>query len=262
MVLPISPNVDNLYKGGGHVYLADRDEDGNPKGLVDCGNAPVFEGQPDVTYDEHFSSLVANFEKDVSRADQVAMKYTGELEEYSIHNLNIAVLGDEPHAISQLSGSGIEADLITVDRLDAWYKTGSKNITVQSLEDADENPYEEGADADFIVDAEKGWIKPLSTGTITVGMVLIATITRTNWAAEEVRPLVNPTIEKYLHFYGNPKSGPLLEAEIWKCRVTIKAAFPLISKDYGKIGFEVEVLSDRGNHTGTPFGRIRATVAA
>ena len=258
--LPISPNVDNLYKGGGALYLAARDANGNPKGMVHLGNAPDFSLQPEVSYDEHRSSLTSEFEKDVSKADEIGMKGSFSLEEYSAHNLNIAVLGDDVHAVSQLSGSGIEAAPVTIDRLDVWYPLGSKGITVESLVDEDETEYDE--DVDFEVDAEKGWIKPLSTGDIAVGMVLTAVITRTAWAAEEIRPLTNPTIEKYLHFYGDPSTGPVIEAELWKVRLTIGAEFPLITQDYGKIPCTFEVLSDRENHADTPFGRVRLTQAA
>jgi hypothetical protein len=260
MVLPLEPTTQNLYKGGGAIYLADRDANGNPKGLVHMGNGPVFGAQPQVTYDEHRSALTARFEKDISEADELGMIYNGEFEAYSIHNMNLAVLGDGVHAVSQLSGSGIEAAPVTIDRLDAWYPTGSKGITVESLVDEEDTEYDEGVD--FEVDSEKGWIKPLSTGSITVGMVLTAIVTRTAWAAEEIRPLTNPTIEKYLHFVGNPAKGPLIEAEIWLVRITIKAEFPLITQDYGKIPFEFEVLSDRANHPDTPFGRYRLTQAA
>jgi hypothetical protein len=249
MSLPVPPSVENLYKGGGAIYLADRDDDGEPKGMVHLGNAPMFEGQPNVEYDEHFSSLVGTFEKDVSQADTVGFSFSGELEEYSPHNMNIAVLGDGVHDVSQGSGS-VEAQAITVDRLDAWYKTGYHNI---------DNVVVDGyvEDTDYEVDKTNGLIKPLSTGGISEDEELDVDFEYTAWDAEEARPLTNPTIEKYLHFIGDPKRGPLMEAEIWKVRITINAAFPIITPDYGKIPFTLEVLSDRANHPDTPFGRFR-----
>jgi hypothetical protein len=253
MTLPISPSTQNLYKGGGAIYLADRDDDGEPKGMVHLGNAPMFEGQPNVDYDEHFSSLVGTFEKDVSQADTVGFSFSGELEEYSPHNMNIAVLGDGIHAVSQGSGS-IEAMAITVDRLDAWYKTGYHNIDNVVV-----TGYTEGTD--YEVDTVNGLIKPLSAGSIAVDEELDVDFTYTAWTAEEVRPLENPTIEKYVHFIGNPKRGPMIDAEIWLARITINAAFPIITPDYGKIPFTLEVLSDRANHPSTPFGRFRFSEA-
>jgi hypothetical protein len=245
--LPISPDVDNLYKSGGAIYLADRNTDGTPKGMVHMGNTPNFGGQPEVTDTEHRSSLTSEFELDVSEADEISKKGSFDLEEYSPHNMNIGVLGDGVHELSQ--GSGYEpAKAITVDRLDAWYDLGKRNVSGVAIAGHDEN--------DFDVDAEGGRVFVKSSGTITKDEELNASFSYTAWAAEEVRPLTNPTLIKYLYFCGDPASGPIIEAELWKVRITINAEFPLITREYGKLPCSYVVLSDRENHPDTPFGRV------
>ena len=90
----VEAHSTDLYTLGKGVLYFDRfDEDGNPTGIRDLGNAPNFTLTPTVETLEHFSSREGLKKKDltVNLSIGITAKFT--LEEYDKENLAMALLG-------------------------------------------------------------------------------------------------------------------------------------------------------------------------
>jgi len=91
-----SPNVKNYYIGKGKVFFRKSGD----SDFRDVGNAPVFELAPNITKLDHFSSRQGVKTKDRSVVTEKSATLNVTLDEWTIENLQLALLGDEPEQVS------------------------------------------------------------------------------------------------------------------------------------------------------------------
>lgn len=90
------PNTSNYYIGKGIVsFRKSGDSD-----FRDLGNATVFEFAPNITKLDHFSSRTGVKTKDRSVVTEKSATINLTLEEWTIENLQLALLGDQPEQVS------------------------------------------------------------------------------------------------------------------------------------------------------------------
>lgn len=90
------PNTSNYYIGKGIVSFKKSGQDN----YRDLGNATVFEFAPNITKLDHFSSRTGVKTKDRSVITEKSATINLTLEEWTIENLQLALLGDNPEQVS------------------------------------------------------------------------------------------------------------------------------------------------------------------
>ena len=91
-----APNTSNYYIGKGIVSF----KKSGDSTYRDLGNATIFEFAPNITKLDHFSSRTGVKTKDRSVVTEKSGTINLTLEEWTIENLQLALLGDQPEAIS------------------------------------------------------------------------------------------------------------------------------------------------------------------
>lgn len=91
-----SPNPGNYFIGKG---IASFKKSGDST-FRDLGNASVFEFAPNITKLDHFSSRTGVKTKDESVVTEKSATLNITLDEFTIENLQLALMGDQPEAVS------------------------------------------------------------------------------------------------------------------------------------------------------------------
>ena len=89
----MTASTNNYLLGKGILYFDRFDDAGLPTGEVDLGNCPAFSLQPTVETLDHFSSRSGLKVKDKSVTVQAGLTAKFTLEEFSLANLAMALLG-------------------------------------------------------------------------------------------------------------------------------------------------------------------------
>src|ERR1019366_7240650 len=84
-----SPNIGNYYIGRGLVSIQLLGENA----YVPCGNSPQFEFMAKVTSLDHFSSMTGVKVKDFTAVTEISGSLTMVLEEFTVRNMGLALLG-------------------------------------------------------------------------------------------------------------------------------------------------------------------------
>ena len=107
--MPAAPSIDNYYIGKGVVYWT---PDGGTE--RDLGNVPEFEFTPNLEKLDHFSSRQGVRSKDRSVTVEKSATVRIVLEEWSLDNLVLALMGDTPAANVD---TNMEFNVMAVDEL-------------------------------------------------------------------------------------------------------------------------------------------------
>lgn len=247
-----TPNPQNYFLGKGSLYFARYDENGNIiKGERHLGNAPDFKISVSVDKKEHFSSQTGLAEKDTEVITGVNATLSFTLEEYTLENLTLALLGEEG-LITQSAGSNTE----NRTAYKGYYlNLPHRNISNVSVSDGT-HTYTENVD--YRVDEEIGRIFILPQGNIADGTNITISYNYGEFTARTAQALKNAKIEGFLHFipakdqYGDNR----YEAEIWKVSLAMNGDLGFISDDWGKIEFTGTIIKDELNHPDEPYFRL------
>ena len=107
--MPAAPSIDNYYIGKGTVHWT-------PEGGVerDLGNVPEFEFSPEIEKLDHYSSRQGVRSKDRSVTVEKSATLRLVMEEWSLDNLVMALMGSAPEA--NIDGNQ-EFNLLAVDEV-------------------------------------------------------------------------------------------------------------------------------------------------
>ena len=249
-----APNVLNYLLGRGKLYLA-RLVDGVNMGEMDVGNVTAFTVNPAVEMLDHFESMSGVKDKDMSVVTTIGMTGKFTTDEYSRNNLMLALFGSTEQTIQQATGHQINAPILA--RLDKWVKLPHRNLDAASVvvtNVAGTVTYILGTD--YNVDTDVGRIFAIDGGAITEGQTLHVDYNYNSTEYPLVEAIETDGIECLVRFVGDPQSGPVYEAELW--RVSMKPASELgfISDEWAKMDFEFECLKDTAGHPDHPWGRV------
>ena len=107
--MPAAPNINNYYIGKGKVYWT---PDGGAE--RELGNVPEFEFTPSLEKLDHYSSQAGVRSKDRSVVLEKSAQLRIVMEEWSVENLALQLMGDTPAD----NGSGdMEFDLLAEDEI-------------------------------------------------------------------------------------------------------------------------------------------------
>lgn len=145
MAGPASPDIRNYYIGKGRVSFK---PDGAPN-FIDMGNCPSYEVTPDITKLDHFSSRSGVKKKDRSVATEVAATVALTLDEYTLENLRLALLGS---AVTTVAGK-TRIELLDVAEIKGQMKfEGANDVGSRFTLTLNQVSFNAGAGVQFISD--------------------------------------------------------------------------------------------------------------
>jgi hypothetical protein len=250
--MPPSPSTENYTLGKGKLYFA-RLVDGVNMGEIDLGNTPAFTLSPVIESLDHFESMAGIREKDKSVDITVGLTGKFALDEYSVENIRLALLGTTAATYTQPTGHQVNEPMTA--RLGNWVKLSRVLIhTVTVTNSTGLITYIRGTD--YSVDEPNGRILAIVGGGITDGEALLVDF---NFDACEY-PLVNlietSNVEGLIRFVGDPAVGQSWHLVLWKAKLKPTGDIPLISEEWGQLEFEFEALRDAANYPNSPWGQL------
>ncbi len=246
--MPASPSTENYLYGKGEVLFKPT----GGSGYLHLGNCPAYGLNVELEKAEHYSSMAGTKEKDFSKVTQKTVKSSITMEELSVQNLNLVLMGGTVATAPQES-STITGEEVTVV-LDQYVpiSDGKLRLSDITVADAASDPtatYEEGTD--YIINREAGLIMALSSGSITTNCFVTATVAAVTTST--IKALTESSSSGELYFVGNPDLGPKWQVKGWKVELSLSGEIPFIGDDVSQITVEAEFQADRANHPDAPF---------
>jgi hypothetical protein len=246
--MPVSPSTENYLYGKGEILFKPTGE----TGYMHLGNCPAFALNVEFEKAEHYSSMAGTKEKDLSKVIQKTVKSSITMEELSVQNMNLVLMGGTVAETSQTESEidGLEVTVAT-DRF-VPISDGKLRLSDVIVADAATTPtttYTEGVD--YILNREAGLIMALSSGSITTSCFVTATVNAVTKST--LSPLSQSSVSGELYFVGNPDLGPHWQVRGWKVELSLSGEIPFISDDIAQITVEAEFQADRANHSDAPF---------
>lgn len=243
-----TPSTENYLYGKGEVLF----KKSGDTGYMHLGNCPAFGLTVELEKAEHYSSMSGSKEKDLSKVIQKTVTSSITMEELSVQNLNLVLMGGTctptEQATSELSDVEVTVDpgkFVPIST--GKYPLSSIVATDGAAED--EVTYTEGTD--YIVNEGSGMIMALSSGSIATKCYVSATVDAVT--VSTVKALANSSVSGELYFVGNPDLGPTWQVKGWDVELTLSGELPFIGDDISQITVEAEFIADHTNHSDAPF---------
>ncbi|MBV6340181.1 hypothetical protein [Candidatus Magnetobacterium casense] len=207
-------------------------------GWRDLGNAPDFSVATKTDKIDHFSARQGLSVKD----KQVVLKQEAigkfKLDELSIDNLLLFIMGAEATTTSQTSGTLTASSVIAL--LNKWVFVGKRELSGVVVKDStDTTTYTEGTD--YEVDYKAGMLYCQETGTIVDLATLHVSATYDALDVDVVSAGTATTITGSFLFLGNPASGVIMDVEGYGSLIP-EGELSLISDKWTELGFTFEFL--------------------
>jgi len=258
--MPENADSTKIYLGRGKLYLDRLTAAGVRTGGHFVGNCTTFQVTPNVEKIEMFSSTEKGAPLLASDVTRQRFELEARLHEFSKENLALALLGDTA-TLAQSAGGPVTNETL-VAKKDHYFQLGATEATKRRAVTSVVVTNVGGAtvyvlNTDYKLDALRGEVYIMSTGAITEGQTLevdysFSAIT----TGDVVRAGTFGSIDAFVRFIGDPKRGPAVEVEVWKCSFSPDAALGLISDEYGGITLKGNVLADPVNHPAEPSFRV------
>lgn len=248
---------DNLVLGRGIVYLNNFDSGGNLLGERDVGNCPEFSFSTDINKLEHYNSRSGLKSKDKEVITQITPKIKFVLDELTIENFNMAILGTS-HSVTQTAGN-VTAEVVTA-KLGFRVDLANRAVSSVVVKSSDEiTTYVENTD--YEIDTTKkddviGRINFLSGGSITDNEELHIDYDYADATYTKVYAMDQAKFESQVRFISDNPVGPQIEFTAWKVSITPDGDTAMIGDDWSTLSFTGEVLKDETNHSINPYFEV------
>jgi hypothetical protein len=246
--MPASPSTENYLYGKGEVLFKPT----GGSGYLHLGNCPAFGLNVELEKAEHYSSMAGTKEKDLTKVIQKTVKAAITMEELSVQNLNLVLMGGTVATAAQVEAEldGTEVDVV----MDQYVpiSDGKLRLSDVVVADAATSPtttYAEGTD--YLLNREAGMIMALSGGSISESCFVSATVNGVQKST--ISALSESSVLGELYFVGNPDIGPKWQVKGWKVELSLSGEIPFISDDVAQITVDAEFQADRASHPSSPF---------
>jgi hypothetical protein len=253
---------DNTKLGKGSLLLDLLDEDtGLPLGLEFTGNASAISIASDTTFAELYSSTQKSASLVARARTKVAFTVTATLNEYTLTNLKLFLLGEEATSSQSLQTSGTKT--LTDVKKGKYYEIGARRVTDVTVSNGTD-PLT--LNVDYQLNSEYGTVYIRPTGNVADGddltvefdaPALTISKVRIGKAAAQIGRLV------YLADDANSNGASAKDRlELWKVDVAPDGELNLISDEYGSFNLTMAVLADEEGHPDEPYGVLERATAA
>lgn len=167
-----------------------------------------------------------------------------DLTEVNKVTLAIALLGDG--AIDTQASGTLAAVAYTLDVLDSWVDLGKGNISDVVVTNTGATvTYVEGTD--FIVNPNLGWIKPLSTGTMTAAEPVKVSATYTSFSETTISGMTDAQLRVRATFDGqNLVDGSPVIATVYEVVLGAKDTIDFLLSDFNKVSLSGSMKTPAG----------------
>lgn len=218
------------------------------------GNAPSLTYSPSVETLEHFSSMAGVREKDAEVATTVAATVAMTLDEMTVRNIAIAMLGSE-EVFTQAAATG-EVSIFEGVEVGGQYLLKGGSVSNVAITDGATTPVSYVAGTHYTVDADAGVVTvtaiPSGADTnleVTYDVASVAAGTR-----KAVNLLQDTNQEYSLVSIGRNDVGKRYRIEVGRIKITPTGSLGLISDEFAQLEIEGTALRDSTKPT-HPFGR-------
>jgi len=191
--------------------------------------------------------------EDISIIKKITGKLTLETLEISPAMLTRAFLGTDA-TVEVSKGVGLDYD-VTVDNLGTAYPIGVKYVSdVIVKDDTDTTTYVENVD--YLLDADKGTITALDTGSITAGDILHVTADNAKYDEIRIEAFTKTKIEGTLRFVSCSANGVSYTYTFHRVSISASGDFSLKNAtEFAKLTFNGDILADE-TQTGTGVSKL------
>lgn len=230
------------YSGQGTLYVADRDVNGLPDGLVSVGNVPSLELSIETTKFEHKEAESGARSIDLTVIQELKGTFSMVLESISAENMAMAFFG----TMTTETGAGVVDEPVTISKYDVRYITDNVNWddgVSPSFVDAALAAMTEGTD--YTVDYSTGAITVLSSGAIPASLPDTILIDYTFLDHYKTAAFTQTSVIKYMRFEGiNTVDDLEVIVEVFKAELDPAQNFPLINDEIAQLTINGTILND------------------
>lgn len=247
---------DELLLGRGKVYFDRFDGSGAKTGERFLGNCTRFEITTEDDLRKRYSSATSSSPQmksvNVRRTQSIAIT----MDQFNKENVALALMGTVSTYTQSAGSAANESPPTAQVKQGYWFPLVFRDVSNVVVTGSGGTPTHV-AGTDYDVDAVSGRIYVIPGGGITDGDTLevdydYAAHTGAT-ALPKVQSGVSNVIEGFMRFIGDPASGPVWEAEVWKVSFTPDGALGFIQDDFGEMPLKGEVLDDSTSHPSEPY---------
>lgn len=231
------------FSGQGRVYIASRDEDGDPLAFLHVGNVPELNLELTTDTVEHMESRSGNrvVDKILTTKTGVAVNLT--LEDFNAENFAIALFGEEV-SVAGASLSGGSAEVLPSGLVAGDYvKLAHGKISAVTVKDSTGSPLTLVVDSDYeITNADTGMLKILDP----TGFVQPFKVEYTYAATVRVPMFTQPRKEYWIRFDGlnTADANKPCTVDLYKVSLNPTSALSLISNEFNQFPLAGTALYD------------------
>lgn len=256
--MPLPARGEFTKLGKGSMLLGLWDGNTPPVNFDFMGNANAVSISADVTNVELFSSTEKSASLIERRPLRTAYSLSVSLNEFTIENLKLFLLGEQATALQGVNPTFELA--ITGIELGKYYPIGKRRMTGVEVYPGSGGSSPLVASTDYEINTEFGAIRFLTGGAINEGdnafvngAVPALTITKIR-IAQSSAPIAH--LKFLCDDANNEADGAKDELELWKVSVAPDGELNLISDEFGAFSLTMAVLSDSAHHTDDPYGTL------
>lgn len=254
--------MTNLLVAGPRVFFNEGGHDGSAgNGYLDIGHLPDLdfsEEMEKLEYDQLLSTGERGTTLSLVIKKKLGLSFT--LDNLNAENVNILLAGDGTSANVQAGDTIIDEAATAPVLLDRSIFTAETNISALTVDGTGGTPTFV-LDTDYeLVDALRGEIKILSTGSITTGLVLELNYT----SAAKTTRLISPAKDSlkqgsariYLATVGSSLNGLAWRWIINNCTIAIDGSIPVNPTTVVNTKMSFDILVDKVVDTANPYGKV------
>ena len=240
--MPVHTN--NYTLGRGKLYFDAFDAQGNETGFRYLGNAPEFNVNVTTETLEHISSESGIGEKDDEVVLSVTRAGTVILEDVSVENQALFVVGGVADVVD--AGGAVVDESIQNVNTGRWYQlgatalvpTGARNISAVTVTDDPEvATYVE--DTDYELDLALGRLYIIPGGGISDGDDLLVDYTTAAGTRKQVATGESPSTQGKLHYIADNPKGDNRDLLARNVELAPDGDYPLIGEEWTQMPFSV-----------------------
>ncbi len=234
------------FLGSGNLQMARLDANDQPLGYSDPANATRLELNVETETKEVKSRMRDTFGQTLASATlitdaTVAMTFNGVTPDLFAN----IFLGD---LVDITASAGSVTDEAITAHLDKWSAVASPGSGINSVVVTDSTgatTYTENTD--YVVDADAGMIKPLSSGSIGEGDSMLVDYAYGALSGDKITGATQPLVNVAIIFSGkNVYTGEAARVEVFKASIRPSSAVDFLSEDTQELQFEGKLITPSG----------------
>lgn len=251
----ITPSAENYSLLRGRL-LFNRKVNGVFQGLRDLGNATDFTLTTATDKLDHYSMQTGISVKDKTVIKSASINGSFTLEEIVAENLALSFLAEIVDVTQAADASNQTFNIAAVKagysyQLPAYFVDGGATFSIAP--EGGGTAYAKGTDYTF--NSDSGQIFVTATSAM-VGHDIDVTYRKLAKTYQKLNAFKETSISGEMHFISDVEEGVSLQNRIWNVTLTPDGDTGLISEEWAKLKFGVEINSDAANHPSFPYMEV------